>query len=71
MSTSMKIVAFCNMEVHHHEEDLEYSTMINYHWTIAQEAILDQYAKQPGKNNNKIILRDLMESNAIKWNWYI
>ena len=37
LQTSMDILIFTNEQTHHHEEEKNYSTPINFHWTLAKK----------------------------------
>ena len=43
---------FSNKKKHQHEDDPEYSTSVNFHWTKPQEDIIRQGIKD--MNDNKI-----------------
>ena len=63
LSTSMHIAIFCNGQEHLHEEDTEFSTKINYHWTNSQTKIVEQglIARVP----NKVILKNLKDAGEM------
>ena len=61
LSTCHTVVVFSNLESHCHEEDLNYVTKKNYHWTSSQEKVIADHIKYPGKNNNQIILRQFKD----------
>ena len=50
----MDIVVYSNDKKHIHDEDPEYSTPINFHWTEAQKIIIRQGIRDV--TTNKLIL---------------
>ena len=62
LSTSKKIQVFTNDEEHEHVEDLDHITSTNYHLTSPQIQVITNYIKFGGENNNKIILKQLVDS---------
>ena len=60
LSTSMHIVLFSNNEDHIHEEDSDYDTRVNYHWTLAQIKVIEHgvLSRLP----NRVILKNLKEN---------
>ena len=60
VSSCQKIAVFSNMEEHCHQEDLDHVTAINYHWTGPQLDIIRNFIQLNGKNNNKVILDQLI-----------
>ena len=63
LNTSMDIMTFCTIEEHFHEEDPNYSTKSNYHWTAQQEAIVLRGIKNNVKNS--LILRNIKDEGAV------
>ena len=39
LNTSFEIVVLSTLDEHHHEEDPEFTTKENYHWTVQQEKV--------------------------------
>ena len=61
LSTSFDIIVFSNKKKHQHEDDPEYSTSVNFHWTKPQEDIIRQGIKD--MTDNKKILRNIKDAN--------
>ena len=61
ISSCHSITVFSNMEEHWHKEDLKHVTKVNYHWTGPQIEVIGNHIKYAGKNNNQVILRQLIE----------
>ena len=59
----MNIMIYCTPEEHCHEEDENYTTKENYHWTKTQEEIIIKAIKNNVKNS--LILRELKEKAAV------
>ena len=60
LQTSMDILIFTNEQTHHHEEEKNYSTPVNFHWTLAQEEIIMKGIRDA--TSNKLILRNIIEA---------
>ena len=45
ISTCFKIEVFSNMEEHCHQEDLDFVTAVNYHWTGPQQEVIKNVIK--------------------------
>ena len=39
LNTSFEVVVLSTLDEHHHEEDLEFTTLDYYHWTVQQEKV--------------------------------
>ena len=39
MNTSFEVVVLSTLDKHHHKEDLEFTTLDYYHWTVQQEKV--------------------------------
>ena len=68
LNSCMQIMIFTTVEKHCHEEDLEYCTKENYHWTSQQEAIIIRGIKNNVKNS--LIMRNLRDEKATNGNGF-
>ena len=54
LNTSFEIVVLSTLDEHHHEEDPEFTTKENYHWTVQQEKV-PLSSHLPHNNKNTVI----------------
>ena len=62
--SSDEVYVYSTEDDHDHEEDDAHQTKTNYHWTALQEDVIRRCIKTHVKSN-KLILRELRESNMV------
>ena len=62
--SSDEVFVYSTEDDHVHEEDNAHQTKTNYHWTASQEDVIRRCIKTHVKSN-KLILRELRESNMV------